>query len=276
MSQLATTNVKGIPVRHRSRCNRFILVVGPEHRGRDFCNARRTYDHTHGKIVGQNRVSGHIKYPQASSSAFERNTDQPLPTLQCMFMSAGWLITPGKMKVPSFKTVESRGGPFLLVAKDRLLDWGGVDSCSYFDPDEHDENTDYEILCDLQYEQRYEESSKKEKEFFIMFSVHLGLHVAQRGITTIITDRLMLPDSKFVIEKCVDGTVGLHPEFESKEFVLKAGKYVLFEAAWPGNEALERAILLATGSNTPLKLRSFMALESELGFPCYELTPIAS
>ena len=175
--------------------------------------------------------------------------------------------------MPSFKTVESQGGPFLLMAKDRLVDWGGVDSCSFFDPNEHDEDTDYEILCDLQYEQRYEEPSTKEKEFFIMFSVHLGLHVAQRGITTLITDRFMLPDSKFVMDKCVACTVGLDTEFDSKEFVLKAGKYVLFEAAWPGDEALERAILLETDSNAPLKLHSFMALESGLSFPCYELTP---
>ena len=78
------------------------------------------------------------------------------------------------------------------------------------------------------------------------------------------------------MDKCVDGTVSLHPEFDSKEFVLKAGNYVLFEAAWPGDEALQRAIFLETDPNTPLKLHSFMALESELGFPCYELTPIAS
>ena len=74
-------------------------------------------------------------------------------------------------KLMEIQTLESHGGPFLLLAQARLPQWGGSFANTFFrDDDERDyevlcdrlyeQNSDYEIYCDRLYEQNEEISSQ--------------------------------------------------------------------------------------------------------------------
>lgn len=152
-------------------------------------------------------------------------------------------------KLMEIQTLESQGGPFLLLAQARLPQWGGSFANTFFrDDDERDyevlcdrlyeQSSAYEIYCDRLYEQNEETSSQVSRDFLqvsrdhaIIFSTTLGLEFRIRGDNIYMSIGVTIIDA-FLNQATVEDF--MRPR---RTFPLEAGPYVLFEAAYSGDKA---------------------------------------
>lgn len=127
------------------------------------------------------------------------------------------------------KTIETLGGPFLLVPRERVFTWGGTDSSVFFG---QSGLTDYEHLTDLIFEELLVEFNDGSFSFAAISTTIRALDVGNVELTTFACEAIQ--SSKYdvdLIDMIVAGTIPLEKPRSSHIIPKAASPLCLFDSA---------------------------------------------